>query len=130
LAGITAVSGVFLAHPLEHVAARQRAAMEWAREETSRDATFAVLGYFVDGGTVEWFPALSERRNLTTWQGSEWHADRHSRDEAAGWADCRMLSCLPRADYYVVRPGCCSTIAEALHRIRDDVYVSETETTH
>ena len=32
---------------------------------------FAVIGYPADRGLVEWFPALSGRENLTTWQGTE-----------------------------------------------------------
>ncbi len=41
------------------------------------------------GGFVEWFPALSGRENLTTWQGTEWIPDGFPRAEATLGSSCR-----------------------------------------
>ncbi|PSP90828.1 hypothetical protein BRC90_00175 [Halobacteriales archaeon QS_4_69_34] len=42
-------------------------AMEWARTETGRNASFVVLG-----SVAEWFPLFAHRTNLVVPQGSEW----------------------------------------------------------
>ena len=87
----------------------------WAAADTPNDAIFAVIGYPTDGGTVEWFPALAQRRNLTTWQGSEWFpAGGDRRAIAAEVAGCVAASCLAEADYYVLRPMCCSDLWQEL----------------
>lgn len=53
----------------------ERTAMQWVKEHTPQDSAFVVvsgdLNAFCDPVT-EWFPALSERQNLTTIQGTEW----------------------------------------------------------
>lgn len=53
----------------------QREALEWIRTNTEAEASFLVLdeqGNPLLSPFVEWFPALSERRSLTTIQGTEW----------------------------------------------------------
>jgi hypothetical protein len=125
VAGVVAVTGVLLAHPIQRLTAEQRATIEWAGAESSPDATFAVVGYDVDRAMVEWFPALSQRRNLTAWQGSEWHPAGDRRDLAKAWASCQATSCLPAADYYVLQPDCCPGIANGLAVVHPHVYARE-----
>jgi hypothetical protein len=59
----------------------QREALAWIKENTSPAAAFLVFdeqGNPLLSPFVEWFPALSERRSLTTIQGSEWlRGDEH-----------------------------------------------------
>lgn len=122
IAAVTAVTGVVLASPLEPLTAEQRAVMAWAASETPPDATFAVIGYHPDLGMVEWFPALSGRQNVTTWQGSEWVPGGYRRAEATEWTRCRAPGCLPPADYYVLHPDCCPQIAAELTHVRPGVF--------
>ena len=72
VAGVVAITGIVLARPAEMLTSEERAVMAWAASETQSDATFAVIGYPADRGMVDWFPALSQRESVTTWQGSEW----------------------------------------------------------
>ena len=123
VAVVTAITGVALSDRPEGITAEQRAIMSWAAAETPIDTTFAVIGYPTDRGTVEWFPALANRENVTTWQGSEWlpgGADR--RQIASAAASCRSLECLPDADYYVLRPACCPELESELTMIRNGVF--------
>ena len=121
VAAATAVSGLILAPHSETLTAEQREIMAWAKAESPQGATFAVVGYPADRGMVEWFPALAERVNLTAWQGTEWLASGSRRAEATAWAECRAASCLPSADFYVVRGGCCPDLADVLRDVRDGV---------
>lgn len=122
VAVVVAITGVVLARPAETLTSEERAVMAWAASETPADATFAVIGYPADRGMVDWFPALSQRENVTTWQGSEWVPSGYRRKEATEAARCRTLECLPDADYYVLRPGCCAEIAAELILIRPRVF--------
>jgi hypothetical protein len=122
VAGVVTVTGVVLSSGLQPLTADERAVMDWARTETEPEATFAVVGYPADLGMVEWFPAISERRNVTAWQGTEWVAGGFRREEASAAADCRSPDCLPDADYYVLRPGCCPDIVAGLEPVRPFVY--------
>jgi hypothetical protein len=70
----------FLTSPEEHPALAgltedEREAMIWVRDNTPKDSRFVVLSpaasWSVDR-VAEWFPALAERLNLTTMQGTEW----------------------------------------------------------
>ena len=97
--------------------------MAWAASETPADATFAVIGYPADRGFVEWFPALSGRENVTTWQGTEWVPGGFRREEATTISNCRDPDCLPEADYYVLRPGCCPDLDSSLREVRPGVFV-------
>jgi hypothetical protein len=120
---ITAVTGVALGERPEPIPPSERDMMAWSARATPTDAVFAVIGYHPDRGVVEWFPALSGRQNITTWQGSEWVPGGDGRRAmATEVAACRSLACLPPADYYVLRPGCCAEIAAELLEVRDDVY--------
>ena len=122
VATATAVTGVALAPPGETLTASQRETMAWAKEASPRDATFAVVGYPADRGMVEWFPALAERVNVTTWQGTEWLSSGSRRARATAWAECAVASCLPTTDFYVVRPGCCPDLAGVMRDVRDGVH--------
>ena len=125
VAVIVAITGVVLARPAEMLTSEERAVMAWAASETPSDATFAVIGYPADRGMVDWFPALSQRENVTTWQGSEWVPSGYRRNEATEASRCRTLECLPEADYYVLRPGCCPDIAAELRSVRPSVFERE-----
>ena len=104
--------------------------MDWAAAETPADSTFAVIGYPVDRGFVEWFPALSGRENLTTWQGSEWvPGGADLRGAACGAASCG-LHCLPEADYYVLAPACCTELTNLTFQRLGVYRVSECESMH
>jgi hypothetical protein len=96
--------------------------MEWVREETAPSAVVAVIGYPADGGVVEWFPAISERRNVTTAQGSEWLATGNEWSRAWEAVRCRGVSCLPNADFYVLAPSCCPDLMSALVEVGPGVY--------
>jgi hypothetical protein len=119
---VVAVTGVLLTDPHEAASAEEREVMARARSETEPDAIFAVIGYNTDAGMVEWFPALSERRNLTTWQGTEWIPGDQISDAMAA-AECDEPGCLPDADYYVLRPGCCPEIADSLRQVGPQTFV-------
>jgi hypothetical protein len=97
--------------------------MLWAATETPTDATFAVIGYPADRGVVDWFPALSKRENVTTWQGTEWIPGGFQREEATAISNCRMPNCLPDANYYVLRPRCCAHIEEQLKFVIPTVFM-------
>jgi hypothetical protein len=53
----------------------QREAMNWIKNNTPEDSNFVVLNTnktWSTDSTSEWFPAISERRNIITVQGTEW----------------------------------------------------------
>ena len=60
---------------MKHVSEGEREAMAWAKANTPAAAVFVSISgdqnVFCDA-TNEWFPALTERRSLTTAQGGEW----------------------------------------------------------
>ena len=122
VAAVAAVTGVTLTGPPDTMTSGERAIMHWARSETPPDATFALIGYSTDKGMVEWFPAISERRNLTTWQGTEWLRGGLRLPEAKAIAACTALDCLPDADYFVLRPGCCPQIEAGLTRVHENAF--------
>ena len=117
----TALTGVLFAPSGETLTADQREVMAWANAESPPEATFAVIGYPADRGVVEWFPALADRVNLTTWQGTEWLPSGSRRAVATAWAECAVASCLPTADFYVVREGCCPDLTAAMSDVREGV---------
>jgi hypothetical protein len=122
VAGVVAVTGVLFAGGLQPLTRNERTVMKWARTDTLPEAIFAVIGYPADLGMVEWFPAISGRRNVTAWQGTEWVAGGFQRAEATAASDCRKVDCLPDADYYVLRPECCPDLVERLEQVRERVY--------
>jgi hypothetical protein len=122
---VTALTGVLLADSRATLTAEERELMAWAEQETAPNATFAVIGYPVDRGFVEWFPALSERENVTTWQGSEWHPAGDRRERATEMGECRAAICLPQVDYYVVRGACCPGVTNELVEVRAGVFRSD-----
>lgn len=123
VAGVTMVTGVVLTGPTDTMSPEERELMDWARTETPSDSTFALIGYSTDRGMVEWFPAVSGRRNLTTWQGTEWLPGKLRISEAKAAAACMTVDCLPEADYYVLRPECCSELEAGLVEVRSRVYI-------
>ena len=114
VAGVCAVTGIGLARPPDTLSSEQVAIFEWAERETPQDAIFAVIGYSPDHGMVEWFPAISNRVNLTSWQGTEWLPDGYRRAEAIKLAACDQVACLSSAHYFVLRPECCDELVERL----------------
>ena len=125
VAAAVAVTGVIFSGPPQPLTADEREVMAWAAAETDADATFAQIGYPVDGGVVDWFPALSGRESVTTWQGTEWIAGGYRGQEAEAFIDCRELDCLPDADYYMLRPGCCDELEASLTRVHSNVFLRE-----
>jgi hypothetical protein len=119
---IVAVLGVALAEGPVAVSTDERAVMDWARNNTNADATFALIGYSFDSGTIDWFPPISQRRNASTWQGTEWKADGYTRAEAEAVLACRELNCVPDVDYVVLRDGCCEELAAMLRVVRPGVF--------
>jgi hypothetical protein len=122
VAATTTVSGMILAPRNETLTAEQREIMAWAKVESPRGATFAVVGYPADRAMVEWFPALADRINLTAWQGTEWLASGSRRTAATAWAECKVASCLPTADFYVISEGCCPGLNGVMRDVRDGVH--------
>ena len=56
----------------------ERQAMVWIKENTPSDAQFISLPssrWWETDSTAEWFPALTERHNAVTVQGTEWRPD-------------------------------------------------------
>lgn len=73
-----------------------RAAMAWVAGHTPGDEPFVVLGGPTWGSddVAEWFPALADRRSLTTSQGLEWvPGGAHARE---GQAETALRACEPR----------------------------------
>jgi hypothetical protein len=128
IAAAVAVTGVIFSGPPAALSAAEREVMAWAAAETDTDATFAEIGYPVDGGVVDWFPVLSGRKSVTTWQGTEWIAGGYRGEEAKTDIDCDELDCLPDADYYMLRPGCCVTLEASLTRVHANVFRREPPT--
>ena len=123
VAAAVAITGVVFSGPPQPLTAEEQEVMAWAGSETDADATFAEIGYPVDGGVVDWFPALSDRVSVTTWQGTEWIAGGYRGLEAEAYINCRELDCLPDADYYVLSPGCCEELAAGMTEVRPGVFV-------
>ena len=121
----TAVAGVVWAQAEHTLTPEERATMEWVRQETSPATTVAVIGHPADGAVVEWFPALSERTNATTAQGSEWSVDGDLWDEAWAGVRCRDPGCLPEADLWVLPPGCCPDITATLDPVGPTVFAEK-----
>ncbi len=66
--------------PLQAVSRADREAMNWIASSTPRTATFVVLGpgfHWYDDAVGEWFPALADRKSVTTAQGCEWLPDEN-----------------------------------------------------
>jgi hypothetical protein len=127
IAAVTVGTGILLAPPNETLTADDRELMAWASAETPADATFAVIGYPPDRGFVDWFPALSGRLNLTTWQGSEWVPRGSRRVLATGIAECRASRCLPQSDYYVLSPDCCPYLTQRMRLVHGGIFVRASE---
>jgi hypothetical protein len=73
---LTAYLARFTDQALTHVLSKgDREAMIWIKENTSPDSKFIVVPsstWWETDAVGEWFPALAERTNLLTVQGSEW----------------------------------------------------------
>jgi hypothetical protein len=74
-----------------------RAAMEWAKQNTPSESQFMVISYpesWAEDIVSEWFPTLAERRNLLTGQGQEWMAHGTQRATVKSLSvvsNCRMV---------------------------------------
>jgi hypothetical protein len=58
-----------------HVSKGERTAMQWVKENTIKDSQFLVITGETEAmcdSSSEWFPALAERKSLSTLQGREW----------------------------------------------------------
>ena len=98
---------------LRHVLARgDIQAMEWVGENIPPEASFFVVPsstWWETDAVGEWFPALAERTNLLTVQGSEWLPDYRDRIDkfkeisnliADGALDARtLMRDFPQADF-------------------------------
>lgn len=71
-----ALAGRFATMALLPLPAGERTAMAWIRENTPRSSSFLVLGS-ADPATFtsEWFPTLTQRASVTTYQGYEWRGN-------------------------------------------------------
>ncbi len=111
---------------LEALSKPERAAMQWIKENTPEDSQFIILDSAVTWGADranEWFPVLSERKSLTTVQGSEWLPDRQFDNNKKRYYELKScvnkeVSCLETwagqygSDYshiYITRSDCTST---------------------
>ena len=66
---------------VQHLSSDERTAMQWVQANTSSSEQFLVLGWESNpthSSLDEWFPALAQRRSLTTVQGQEWLGDYHA----------------------------------------------------
>lgn len=114
VAGAVLVTGVALGERPVALGAEEREHATWAAEVTPAGTTFAIIGYRFDSAMIDWFPALSGRHNVTTWQGTEWLPAGYTRAEAVEIGNCRELACAPDVDLYILRPGCCEDLARGL----------------
>jgi hypothetical protein len=123
VAAATALTGAISPGIGAPLTTSERATMAWAHGNSGPADTFAVIGYPADGGVVEWFPAIAQRRSVTTAQGSEWLPAGDSWERA--WEDvrCRAISCLPEADFYVFQPGCCTDVERHMREVGPRVFV-------
>lgn len=113
--------------PLNHTLSQgDREAMQWARLHTERDAVFLVLpssDLWATDPVTEWFPALAERKNLTTVQGYEWmpefqkkmqdYAKLHDLIAVDLQSDSDLLPQVTSADYLFVSQMTASLIKKA-----------------
>ncbi len=76
-----------------------REAMTWVRENTPASSRFLVLtgdsSVFCDA-VSEWFPALTQRQNLTTIQGTEWTQGPNFANYV--WSTLDVQECLSNDD--------------------------------
>ena len=60
---------------IEALSKADREAMEWVRNNTSKESIFLVLTPYSNWETnqrMEWFPAIADRKSVLTVQGTEW----------------------------------------------------------
>lgn len=112
----------------EHaVSANEQDAMQWVKENTSADNSFLLItGEYnpICDTTSEWFPALTERRSLTTIQGREWLNDKDFNEFIGKWIEvqsCKSYSCLQDATQYF---GDANYILVSLNTPTDDCKAS------
>lgn len=108
----------------KHAPKAEREAMEWIRENTPPDAAFLVItgepNPFCDS-VGEWFPALADRKSITTLQGREWTLGNEFNDFIRNIS--RLQSCLDRG------LECLEMEAGSLGDIPDYIYTSLNPTT-
>ncbi|MFB6187692.1 MAG: hypothetical protein ABEI86_12610, partial [Halobacteriaceae archaeon] len=78
-------------------------AIRWVQKETPKTASFIVIG-----DIAEWFPALSERASLNTWEGQEWISSKRQKQFFKlnrKLAQCPSISCIDQvAEKYGLDP--------------------------
>jgi len=92
---VNVIQNLALPYPARHT-------MAWARKNTTVDGSFLILtgdGDVMTDPIQEWFPALSDRRSVTTLQGLEWtlNADFGVRwRQLTSLQGCRDLDCIDK----------------------------------
>lgn len=120
---------------LKPVSRADLTAMEWVAQNTALTSTFAVISYrpWPIDRVAEWFPALANRKSVTTVQGSEWFGKEsytERADKQVRFAVCAMqnAACFDNAvkstgvgyDYLYLSSGCCSnSLAQDLQSSAD-----------
>jgi hypothetical protein len=105
---------------LSGLAVSQREAMNWIKNNTPEDSDFIVMNpnkTWSTDSTSEWFPAISERRNLITVQGTEWLP-------SSTYADIKRLSSEAK-DCFSIGETCLSTWEESNKINFDYLYISK-----
>jgi len=126
--------------PFDHLPNKEQKAMNWISSNTNPEDVFIVISnrpgwaWFLDP-TAEWFPALSERKNIGTVQAYEWlpdFKDRIELNKELKTCNDRNLACLERfaqdnkitfshiyvSKHTVLEPGwpaCCTLLTASIH---------------
>jgi len=108
---------------LTGLAVSQREAMNWIKNNTPEESNFVVLNpnrTWSTDSTSEWFPAISERRNIITVQGTEWLP-------ASIYSDIKRWSAEAK-DCFSIGESCLSTWEETNRIDFDYLYISKLDT--
>ena len=88
----------------QSLSSNEQQAMMWVKENSKYDDKFLVLGSQLNpahSSLTEWFPALADRRSVTTVQGQEWLGNYHNAiDIYALYQQCLSedLDCIREID--------------------------------
>jgi hypothetical protein len=88
----------------QSLSSNEQQAMMWVKENSAYDDKFLVLGSQINpahSSLTEWFPALTDRRSITTVQGQEWVGNYHNAiDIFALYQQCLSedLDCIREID--------------------------------
>jgi hypothetical protein len=122
---------------------QQRDAMAWVKENTDEDDTFLVVTgntNWATDRTSEWFPALTGRASLGTFQGYEWLGPKKSDEQAeralelqqCAWSDAFCIEQWARSadvtfTYVYLAERCCPTLERQLLSASDYRVVRHSE---